>query len=346
MKKRSGVVLAGRALGLVWGALVVVAACSKNSSPSGASTDADAGTSADAGCKPGDTEECTFDQLCTGVATCLPSGEGFGPCQCDTVPSDGSGGIVGARCESDTDCLGGALCLRADGDLYAGGGPAGGYCTFACTATGDCTSHDTHSDCETVNSNGGRYCIRTCLSKDAEPGEAKCLNRPDLVCESIAADTGNFTADRQDGFCAPLCGSDEECPAGRFCNRQGHICVAFRAPGAPTGSACSLEADCDGHSCENRVNGIGVCTAACTLGSLSGCGYSREDATRKAACVTAQVAASRFSEGSGDLGFCRELCDVDSDCIQAAHGFGCAPFTDQAAAFFGRAGACAPKSAN
>jgi len=256
---------------------------------------------------------------------------------------------VGSRCGSDADCGTGGTCFTADGKQYLGaGGPAAGYCTFVCVADGDCTAHDVQSECQPIGANGAKYCLRTCLSQDAEPGEAKCLNRPDVVCESIAADgLALITVERQPGHCVPRCGSDADCPTGRICHRQAGICTSFPPPGSPIGSACSLETDCDGHECEDRgSDNVGTCTALCTLGAKSGCGYARDDASRGAACVTAKVQANRFSEGPGDVGLCRELCDVDSDCIQAAHGFGCTLFSEAAAAFFGRAGACSPKSSN
>jgi hypothetical protein len=189
--------------------------------------------------------------------------------------------------------------------------------------------------------NETNYCIRTCLSKDAEPGEAKCLNRSDLACVSIAADgVVGIAPERQEGYCAPRCGSNEECPSGRFCHRQGGICTDGPSPGAPTGTRCELTTNCDGRACEDRIDGVGVCTAECVLGSLSGCGYGPDAPLRKAACLTPLVSAGRFSEGPGDLGLCRELCDVDSDCLRAAEGFVCRALNPTLATFTGRSGAC------
>jgi hypothetical protein len=325
-----------------------LAGCSKDSS---SHTKADIGSadagSADAGngaCTPGETQSCTLDQLCMGVATCAQDGT-FGDCQCPATPLLGRG-IVGATCDSDSQCSGG-LCLTAAGNGYLGaGGPARGYCTFSCANTTDCTPHDPQSRCVPLGANGSTYCIRTCLSKDAEPGEAKCLNRPDLVCESIAADgIEAISVERQEGYCAPRCGSDEECPTGRVCHRQAGICTDLGSPGSPIGSSCTLDTNCDGRSCESRVAGVGTCAADCVLGSLSGCGYSRDAEKRKAACITARIASGRFSEGPGDLGVCRELCDVDSDCLQAATGFVCRPLNESLAEFTGRSGACV-RSAN
>ncbi|HVZ32564.1 MAG TPA: hypothetical protein VG963_09060, partial [Polyangiaceae bacterium] len=229
------------------------------------------------------------------------------------------------------------------------GGPAGGYCTFACADTPDCTQRDPESRCVPMGANDSLYCIRTCLSKDADPGEAKCLNRPDLVCLSeAAAGVVPLAVERQPGVCAPRCSDDSQCPSGRVCHRQAGICTPGRSPGAPVGSRCELTTDCDGKKCENRVQVddgdagtqlVGTCTADCLLGVLEGCGYAHDDPSRKAACITPLVASGRFSEGPGDVGVCRELCDVDSDCLQAPV-FVCRPLTDALVAYTGRKGAC------
>lgn len=296
-------------------------------------------------CTPGETRECTLDLICTGVETCNENGS-FGACDCGSPPLDDGNALVGASCASDADCAGGATCLRADGNEYLGaGGPAGGYCTFACTREADdCPSHDPESFCAPLGPEQAGYCIRTCLSQDPDPGEAKCLNRTDVVCISVAADgVLPFNGQRQPGYCRPLCGSDEDCPAGRVCHAQGHICTDAQIPGASVGAACSLDSDCSGYACEDRNDeGIGVCTATCVLGALSGCGYGHDVSERDAACLTPLVAANRFSEGVGDLGLCREVCDVAEDCQQA--GWVCRPLNPQAAEFVGRSGACVPPS--
>jgi len=299
-------------------------------------------------CTPGETRECVFDQLCSGVASCAADGRGFGACSCGSTPVDGSGGIVGASCQSDADCRGGATCLTAQSNGWVGdGGPAGGYCTFSCVdEPDDCATHDPWSRCVPLGPGGSLYCIRTCLSQDAEPGEAKCLNRPDLACVSTAADGIELiAAERQPGYCAPRCGSDDECPLGRVCHRQGGICTDGPSPGAPTGSSCTLTSDCDGRMCENRVDGVGVCTALCVLGSRSGCGFGLAPDSRDVGCVTPLVSSGRFSEGPGDLGLCQELCDVDADCERNASGFGCRPIREELVTFFGRSGVCAPRPA-
>jgi hypothetical protein len=318
----------------------------------GASTssgDSGAATAAEVRCTAGATQACSFDLLCSGVQTCGDSGT-FGSCVCDTSALLG-GGAVGATCERDADCAGGGTCLLADSDVYLGaGGPARGYCSFSCTVLSqapyadDCDAHDPQSFCAPLGVDGATFCLRTCLSLDPSPGEAKCLNRGDLVCISRAAGGSEpFTGMRQQGYCAPQCGSDADCPAGRVCHAQAGICTTAQVPGSPIGASCTLDRQCSGEACEDRnANDVGVCTASCTLGSLSGCGYERDAASRGAACLTPQVAAGRFAEGVGDLGYCREVCDVAEDCEQFDQGWICTPLSANAADFFGRSGACVP----
>jgi hypothetical protein len=314
----------------------------------GGSVDASGPTSGGP-CAEGEARECTFDRLCTGTATCGSDGL-LGPCECGTSGLVGSG-IVGSRCESDADCGGGGTCLLADSNSYLGaGGPAGGYCTFSCTITSedpyadDCATHDAESLCGPFGPDGSMICIRTCLSLDPDPGEAKCLNRPDLMCLSQAASGGvPFNGTRELGYCKPQCGSDAECPAGRFCHSQAGICTTAQVQAAPVGARCNLDTDCNGRACEDRDDeNIGTCTGPCVLGSLSGCGFGHDASPRDIACLQPAVAAGRFSEGPGDAGLCRELCDVAEDCERFADGWVCTEINAGAQDFFGRPGACTP----
>lgn len=315
----------------------------------GAGSGSTAGAAGDGGesCEPGETRACQLDFICQGEQTCAADGRGFGACDCGTAALVGSG-AVGARCETDADCVGGATCLTEAGTQWRGapGGPAGGYCSLRCTDNAECEALDSQSVCLSFAPGEGSYCIRTCLSKDPEPGEAKCLNRPDVSCVSVAAqgDPENpFIADRQNGYCGPRCGSNSDCTGGRFCHRNAGLCTANIAAGAVIGSRCTVDRDCDGGSCEDRDSeGVGTCTALCVLGALNGCGYAADTTLREAACLTPLVAAGRFAEGAGDLGLCRELCDVVEDCQRALEGWVCTPLRADRAEFVGRPGACAP----
>lgn len=294
-------------------------------------------------CTPGQTRACTFDLLCTGTQTCNDDGDGFDECDCGGAIVSGGDGLVGARCESDQDCAPGGVCFTASGNMFFdGGGPAGGYCTFECVDTPECEAIDPKSQCAGWGFGGARFCIRTCQTKDPVPGEDKCLNRPDVVCRSIVFDGAEgFAAERQRGVCEPRCGSDADCPDGRVCHIQGGVCDDAQAPGAPPGTRCTLDTDCNGRECLDRdENNVGTCSALCTLGSLSGCGFARDAEERGAACLVPIIVSGPFSEGVGDFGACQQLCDVSADCSRADEGAACAMLQPAAAAFFGRSGAC------
>lgn len=294
-------------------------------------------------CTAGQTRACTFDLLCTGTQTCNDDGDGFGECDCGGAIVTAGDGLVGARCESDQDCARGGVCFTAAGDLaFDEGGAAGGYCTFECADTAECAAIDPKSLCAAWGPPGARFCIRTCETKDPAAGEDKCLNRPDVVCRSIVYDGAEeFSPERQRGVCEPRCGSDADCPQGRVCHRQGGICTTGQITGAPPGSRCTLDTDCDGRECIDRdENNVGTCTALCTLGSLSGCGFARDAEERGAACLAPLISSGPFSEGVGDFGVCQQLCEVDADCSRADEGAVCATLQPTAAAFFGRPGAC------
>lgn len=298
-------------------------------------------------CEPNTTRPCQQDFICSGEQTCASDGAGFGACDCGTTALVGSG-AVGARCETDADCASGATCLAEATTQWRGvaGGPAGGYCSLPCTDNADCQALDSQSTCQSFAPAEGSYCIRGCLSKDPDAGEAKCLNRPDVACISVAAqgDPENpFMAERQVGYCGPRCGSNSDCSGGRFCHRSAGLCTTNIAPGGAIGSRCDADRDCDGNSCEDRdAEGIGTCTALCVLGALNGCGYAADVIRREAACLAPLVAAGRFTEGAGDIGLCRELCDVAEDCERAGEGWVCTPVGAELAEFVGRSGACAP----
>jgi len=152
-----------------------------------------------------------------------------------------------------------------------------------------------------------------------------------------------FSGMREVGYCKPQCGSDAECPAGRFCHSQSGTCTTAQVQLAPVGARCSLDTQCSGRACEDRNDeNIGTCTAPCVLGALSGCGFARDASPRDVACLQPAVAAGRFSEGVGDSGLCRELCDVNDDCERVADGWVCSELSAGARDFFGRPGACTP----
>ena len=302
-------------------------------------------TGASGPCTPGQTRGCSLDLLCTGTQTCNADGDGFDACDCSGSVIASGDGVVGAECQASSDCLDGGTCFTADGNDYRGlGGPAGGYCTFVCSNNDECVERDPHSLCGPVGPGGSGVCVRTCQSRDPEPGEDKCLNRPNLVCLSMAANGESpFMGVRQEGVCVPRCASDSECPEGRVCSRQLGFCrdSGMQTTGAPAGARCTLATDCDGRECVDRNDeDVGTCTSLCTLGVLAGCGYAGDAEERGAACLAPLVSGGGFSEGVGDVGVCQQLCDVDADCSRVDEGGRCIQLGTAAATFFGRSGAC------
>jgi hypothetical protein len=108
---------------------------------------------------------------------------------------------------------------------------------------------------------------------------------------------------------------------------------------------CERNDDCNGRLCDEVPGDAGgVCTGPCVLGQLAGCGFAEGAVSRDVVCLSPLVQSGRFSEGVGDIGLCREVCDEDTDCLLFDLGWGCSPLSPAAAEFFGRSGACVPLS--
>lgn len=314
-------------------------------------------------CPRGTVLACSGESNCVGTRRCDPATGETGSCVCGTGvefvtnepdvveaspdPAESDTGQMADRCAVDSDCVSGLGCLRPDSSDYFGfGGPAQGYCTAPCASGEDCAALEPGSLC--LRDPGDQtqgLCVRGCTTRAPAAGENKCFARANVVCNSLAAaGQQTFIGIRQAGFCRPLCGSDDQCPDGRICHPSGGMCVEeSSAPvGLEIGEFCSANEQCKSSLCENATETLKVCSQLCVLGQSGGCGYPAGDEERLASCVTARVQANRFSEGEGDLGICREVCDVADDCLHVAEGWTCAPFSDAAAAVFGRAGACVP----
>jgi hypothetical protein len=293
----------------------------------------------------GETRRCSGVGRCTGVETCLETGSSWSPCDCSGPPRpDGAGGSsseepliphVGRKCETDVECGDGLRCFSSATNSFFGGGPAGGYCTLPCEENAQCASVDNQAQC-----GPGGLCLRTCLSLNPTSlEENKCLGRRDLVCKSLAfMQQAEFTGSRQEGLCFPQCGSDEDC-SGRRCDLARGICTDVAAEGAPIGAPCASDGECAGNRCFLLSGNESACTAPCVLGHPAGCGYGALANPREAGCATPAVGGVTGSEGAGDVGLCLELCDVDTDCQQAAtRGWECLPRPE--AEPFGRIGIC------
>jgi hypothetical protein len=76
-----------------------------------------------------------------------------------------------------------------------------------------------------------------------------------------------------------------------------------------------------------------------------GCGYGPSVAKRDAGCFAPRVRGFLSSEGTGDVGFCVELCDEAADCAQAtSHNWTCI-LSAGTRERFGRGGICNPEPA-
>jgi hypothetical protein len=188
-------------------------------------------------------------------------------------------------------------------------------------------------------------CFKTC---ELGPGVAsKCFGTPHVACAPLF-DVGKA------GFCRPTCASTKDCAStgagdgpARKCDVRSGVCVD--APGnadAALGKLCDAATApfCNG-SCVNVTNrgldgadaarvGASICSHACVIGDPIDCGESKTSAF-DGACLETPAA-----RGTGDVGYCRKLCDCPTDCATAQ---ACVPFGDPGlAAGFGRRGVCTP----
>jgi hypothetical protein len=304
-------------------------------------------------CTPGTTRLCAGVSRCQGTQACLDDGSGYGDCDCSGAPrkapptmssTPATMPYIGRSCTADADCGTGLTCFTAAGNNVFGGGAAGGYCTLNCNGNDSvCTAIDAQSAC--VGTGVGQpICLRTCLSQDPTSGaENKCLGRVDVVCKSPAAlMQTQYTGLRMTSWCFPQCNSDDDCP-GRHCNLGTGVCSDTAPTGTEIGGRCSTNADCIGGACVQVGVDDFLCSAPCVFGQPVGCGYGLSPAVREAACLAPLVQGFLSSEGQGDLGFCAETCDVDTDCAQhAARGWACAKTATANQQLFGRSGFCLP----
>jgi len=221
---------------------------------------------------------------------------------------------AGGTCKSVVECSAGLECVGAR--LDAGPIAAGGICTTACDvdapdAGAACASLDQESVCADIGLDGKSYCTRRCTigpvtATSLNPN--KCFGRSDSVCVP--------TGTKDEGYCAPLCNHDLNCPDGNRCDPRSGLCVSAPQDGDPIGTTCAGSED---QSCAGRCEALYganpdepvtfMCTKYCTLGAGVGCGWSGADVP-DAYCLL------RFTDdsGAGDLGACAELCDCDSEC--------------------------------
>jgi hypothetical protein len=247
---------------------------------------------------------------------------------------------AGGACATDAHCQPGLHCIQAEGGEFLGAGPAGGYCSAACTGDAQCQAVDAQAVCDAALG----LCLRRCFTGDPQPSENKCLERATLACVRpreldaasqptpeavLAGRVGGAGTEREQGVCRPVCASDADCGTGRSCNAATGLCSAAPATGKAVNQPCQTDAECAGGLCL-----FGACSAACVARrNDQGCGFGPGASRREAACLFP------FTNAFGDLGICFQLCDTQADCT--APDFACLP-NATALLNTGRSAACLP----
>lgn len=308
------------------------------SAGAGSLTRADAGMDAGADAAKGDPLP-----LAPGRPPSLP----FHPSTDAGEPSDGGidGGpsdSLGARCQSDRDCLAPLTCLEVNEDIGNGEGPPRGLCTIKCSATST-TCADFGGICVDLtytDSADSRYCVETCTfgpGDEAEFSPDKCHGREEFSCYPLA--TGPA--------CIPNCNGDGDCGT-RICNPGTGMCGATTPPGDAIGAKCDPDATtdtCHGY-CQRftlpDAGVVGSCMEDCTWGRVATCGWTGAGAASTACFLVPTSVLDAGGPGYGDVGHCVQLCDCNKDC--ANPGFVCEPLgLVEYETYWGRKGLCTLK---
>ncbi|HTV20236.1 MAG TPA: hypothetical protein VMG12_16240 [Polyangiaceae bacterium] len=266
--------------------------------------------------------------------------------------------VVGAPCNTDADCPAAPngdrllTCITPTSAAEFGtGSPQGGYCTAVCEGNEDCVAIDGLTACGLIDdaTNTG-YCIALC-QPGGDDGLVKCAGQNDA--EPRAQACFAIPNNPNIGACFPVCQSDAACGNGQFCDLGATglgLCVTTPPVGGDVGAPCTpdtAETDCKSGVCvtlldpDTGEDAGNFCSANCTFGLIEGCGFDLDvpDGTREAVCIRPQ----ENTDGGGDIGFCFELCDEDTDCAQADAGWICEhDLQPNAVTLVGRTGECVP----
>ncbi len=222
-------------------------------------------------------QTCTFSGAICASGTCLQSSTNdAGVADAGAPPK-----AAGEACLFDRDCLDGA-CLS--------NGFQGGYCTKACTTSGDCL---VGSQCG-FNSTGvgpTKICLKQCAMAGQAPGGC----RTDYVCEANAGTSGL-------AVCVPKCASNITCGAPT-CDSRGFCC------GAP-GAVC-----CEGATCSTGTCQAGSCVAGGTGGGSGSTGGG--SGSTGGGSGTTGGGSGTTGGGTGTTGAVGAACtNYQSDCAQ------------------------------
>lgn len=207
------------------------------------------------------------------------------------------------RCFEDWQCPGpGAYCRPAT-DGYPGGS-----CTLPCADRTDCDDGTVYNACITYTATGESNCEAFCR------GATDCL--PGYTCQLIGT---------ADGFCVPVCATDEECGGTAQCDPYTGRCVAagtVNTTGGVTGDACGSNDSCRSGDCrqanENgNIAGFvnGYCESLCRIeAGFNTSNFFSGDTLPAGTCAGAAICLPVQSNGAGDMGVCRAECHTSSDC--------------------------------
>jgi hypothetical protein len=245
--------------------------------------------------------ECT--EGCISSAVVQPGGAGPGPDGGNVIPPGVTTLPFGDPCDTDADCADGMSCLSPTGTDWFGGGPSFGYCTVPCAEDPAVCAQYTNAICVQGSSAAEAYCFEGCSRGPV----AKCDGRVDVACFQVGA---------ANAACLPTCGSDSQCPDGRFCDIVSGVCVDDEPQGDPVGTPCDLNGEntCQGF-CDD-FGGYGLCTGFCTVGLDSpGCGIDPADGVNPGDPFCLPVFSQ--TDAAGDTGLCIQRCDCNGQCLDS-----------------------------
>ncbi len=276
-------------------------------------------------------------QLCVPASTDGSTDEAAADARPNDAPLQADGGpcrSLGCKCSGDADCNS-SLCLdmaAATTELYTAAGRSS-FCGQTCCTSADCPGGTVCF----ATAAGGNYCVNPAwLGDRSTPGRlqggSSCSTgtqcRSGLCAGGTCADPCCST---QSGQCA----SGSACAFGNFPGKgfDTHYsarCVTSPDAGAPFGSFCSADADCESNLCLNYC--VAPCRNSADCPSGHSCWYVLPNSPNSNDVVAACLASTQGSTavgqscsspascandlcvgGAGSM-VCTDTCFVDSDC--------------------------------